>query len=112
MQHGFRTDFDAIKTKFPFADDSRSIAEWSTGVVDGQCRILAALAIVAFCAELELDDAQVEPLHGVLGTFRYLRCSYEHFEHPGYHYLNSLRFWAAKHITKSQALTCSFISLA
>ncbi|CAK9076606.1 Uncharacterized protein SCF082_LOCUS36896, partial [Durusdinium trenchii] len=91
MHSGYSSGFDAIKVKFPMADDTREVKDWTTGVVDGQTRILACLAIISCCAELELVAELVEEIRDVLGSFKLLRCSYKHFENPGHHYLHSLK---------------------
>lgn len=90
LKTGYCPTFDAIRVKFPYADETRELRDWTTGVVDGQTRVLACFAIVGFCAELELDDLQMMEIQDVLSSLKLLRCSYKHFDHPGHHFLHSL----------------------
>lgn len=61
--------------------------------VDGHCRVLLMQSIVAFCAELDLNQKalQDEQLAGVLSTFVCIPCCYEHYEHASQYFLASLR---------------------
>ncbi|CAK9021468.1 Uncharacterized protein SCF082_LOCUS15362 [Durusdinium trenchii] len=74
LKTGYCPTFDAIRVKFPYADETRELRDWTTGVVDGQTRVLACFAIVGFCAELELDDLQMMEIQDVLSSLKLLRC--------------------------------------
>lgn len=67
----------------------------SVGIVDGFAKIILMLSIVSFCKELELNevDLQHPTLRNTLKSFSSISCSYAHFNHPGHHYLYSLRCW-------------------
>lgn len=79
--------------KFPFRDGTRTIYPHSVGIVDGFCKVICMLAIVAFCKELELthDELDDPVLSATLASFASINCSYSHFTHPGHHFLHSLR---------------------
>ncbi|CAK8994487.1 unnamed protein product [Durusdinium trenchii] len=93
-KHGYLPKFDAVQTKFPYpADGSRAITDFSVGIVDGQTKILCMMSLVLFIKELELTHEQIQDPHlqHVLGSFQSIRCSYQHFENPSQHSLESLR---------------------
>lgn len=81
-------------TKFPFADGSRRLEQFSVGCVDGFSKILLMLAIVSFVDELEMTPESIassKTLSNALQTFSLVRCCYDHRESPQQHYLDSLR---------------------
>ena len=91
---GYRSSADSIVTKFPFADGSRTLDDFSVGCVDGFSKILLMISIVAFIDELEISaDAirQCPMLMNTLQSFSVVRCTYMHESHPGHHFLQSLR---------------------
>ena len=97
-KHGYLPKFEAVQTKFPFSTDgSRAIPAFSVGMVDGQTKILCMMSLVIFIRELEFTDEQIQDPHlkNVLGSFRSIRCSYQHFENPSHHFLESLRNFTA-----------------
>lgn len=92
---GYRVEAEAVQTKFPFADSTRQVDDWSVGMVDGQTKVLIMISIVAFLAELEVDVDKLGGLKNTLSSFQLVRCSYKHFSHPGHHHLLSLSFRVA-----------------
>ena len=93
LNAGYLLSSESIICKFPYADGSRLLADWSVGLVDGFTKVLLMLSIIAFCVELELTEEQLEDpiLTKTLASFRFIRCSYTHYENPSHHFLNSLR---------------------
>lgn len=89
---GYKCSADAIVTKFPFSDGSRRFEDFSVGISDGQTKILLMYAVVTFVAELELSADEMKEMSDVLASFKYVRCTYEHFTNPGHHFLHSLSF--------------------
>lgn len=95
-KHGYKSNFDAIQTKFPHATDgTRGIQDFTVGIVDGQTKILCMMSLVLFVKELELTDEQIKDpqLQKVLRSFKAVRCTYQHFDNPSHHYLESLRIF-------------------
>ena len=88
---GYRSSTDAIVVKFPWADGSRNLELWSVGISDGFTKIILMLSVVAIAWELELTGPEVDQLKGTFSSFKFVRCTYEHFVHPGHHFLKSLR---------------------
>lgn len=93
VRYGYRPHLGAIEVKFPWKDGSRSIGQHTVGIVDGFCKILCMMATISFCKELELTETDLNhpTLSATLASFASVSCSYNHFEHPGHHYLYSLR---------------------
>ena len=92
--HGYRSSYEAIQCKFPLADSNRVLLDWSTGFVDGMTKIMLCLCIIGFCEELEFTDEQLRDpdLRRTLDSFGAFRCSYQHFDNQGHHFLNAISF--------------------
>lgn len=92
LYFGYRAASEAVECKFPHTDGSRTLSDFSVGIVDGQTKVLIMVAIAAFCDEMQLDDAQLQDpaLQKTLSSLAWIRCSYQHFTHPGHHFLHSL----------------------
>ena len=92
LQNGYKPHLGALEVKFPYRDSSRAIQAHSVGFVDGFCKVLCMLAIVTFCKELELSEEELKDpvLAATLQSFCSISCAYNHFPHPGHHYLYSL----------------------
>ena len=92
--HGCRSSYEAIQCKFPLADSNRVLLDWSTGFVDGMTKIMLCLCIIGFCEELEFTDEQLRDpdLRRTLDSFGAFRCSYQHFDNQGHHFLNAISF--------------------
>jgi hypothetical protein len=54
-------------------------------------------AIVGFTWELELTPTEMDQIQETLKSFKYVRCTYTHFAHPGHHFLHSLRILGLLH---------------
>jgi hypothetical protein len=93
-QFGYKSSAEAVVTKFPYCDGSRCLEQFSVGVSDGFTKVLLMFLIISFVEELELSKEEQETLKSTLCSFKYVRCTYEHFDNPGHHYLNSLSFLA------------------
>ena len=94
LRYGYKPQLGAIEVKFPWRDrESRAIGDHLVGIVDGQTKIIIMLSILSFCKELELNDRDLEhpTLSKTLKSFASISCSYSHFNHPGHHFLYSLR---------------------
>ena len=89
--NGYRLDAEAIVTKFPFADGTRAVEDFTVGVVDGLTKVIICLSIVSFIVELELKPEQVQEISHALQTFKFLRCSYHHYDNPAQLHLLALR---------------------
>ena len=57
----------------------------------------AMFAIVGFTWELELTPTEMDQIQETLKSFKYVRCTYTHFAHPGHHFLHSLRILGLLH---------------
>lgn len=79
-------------TKYPYADSTRAIDDYSVGTVDGQTKVLIMYSIIAICYELDIKE--LGALADTLRSFRYIRCGYQHFDEPSHHFLHSLSFLA------------------
>jgi hypothetical protein len=90
LHYGYRIEAESVMCKFPFSDGSRQIDDWTVGTVDGQTKVLLMLSIVAICYELELKIGDLGPLASTLRSFKFVRCGYKHYDHPGSHFLHSL----------------------
>ncbi|CAL1153018.1 unnamed protein product [Cladocopium goreaui] len=90
-QFGYKSSAEAVVTKFPYCDGSRCLEQFSVGVSDGFTKVLLMFLIISFVEELELSKEEQETLKNTLCSFKYVRCTYEHFDNPGHHYLNSLK---------------------
>ena len=90
MECGYRSSADSIVTKFPYTDGSRTLEPWAVGISDGFTKILLMLAVVAFTYELEIQGDELKQLESTFQSFKYVRCTYQHFVHPGHHFLNAL----------------------
>ena len=90
MECGYRSSADSIVTKFPYTDGSRSLESFAVGISDGFTKVLLMMAVVAFCAELDIQGEELKQLESTLQSFKYVRCTYQHFVHPGHHFLNAL----------------------
>ena len=95
LRYGYKPELGAIQVKFPWRerDGSRDIGDHTVGIVDGFAKIILMLSIISFCKELELNDTDLQhpTLSSTLQSFSSICCSYSHFDHPGHHYLHSLR---------------------
>ena len=56
---GYRSSAEAISCKFPKADGTRLISDFSVGFNDGQLKVLTMMALVSFVHEL---DSQLKPI--------------------------------------------------
>lgn len=61
--------------------------------MDGFTKVLLMMSILCFVEELEFtEDKLKDPtLQATLKSFQLVRCSYTHYDNPGYYFLNSLR---------------------
>lgn len=94
LKFGYRPHLGAVEVKFPWRDrETREILDHTVGIVDGHTKIIIMLSIISFCKELELNDTDLEhvTLKQTLQSFASIQCSYNHFNHPGHHFLYSLR---------------------
>jgi hypothetical protein len=76
--HGFLTlvHFRGSQLKFP--------CEAHNGK-HGFTKLLIMFAIVGFTWELELTPTEMDQIQETLKSFKYVRCTYTHFAHPGHH---------------------------
>ena len=91
---GYKSSSESVVTKFPFADGSRRLEDFTVGCVDGFSKILLMLAIVSFVDELEMTPeaiASSKTLSNALQSFSLVRCCYDHRDSPQQHFLDSLR---------------------
>ena len=98
LYYGYKSHYDSVVTKFPYADGTRGIQPCTVGIVDGQCKVILMCAIVCFWKEI-LSPEEIEgdeTLKRTLASFRAIRCSYEHHENPSHYFLQSLSDLAAK----------------
>ena len=114
--HGYRSSYEAIQCKFPLADSNRVLLDWSTGFVDGMTKIILCLCIIGFCEELEFTDEQLRDpdLRRTLDSFGAFRCSYQHFDNQGHHFLNAISVPALLQVVGFVSFRqggCSFPSL-
>ena len=93
-QNGYKSAHDAIVTKFPYGDGSRNLEPYSVGISDGFTKVILMFSIIGFAAELDLSEAEVKELAPTFNSFKWIRCTYEHFGNPGHHFLNSLSILA------------------
>ena len=85
---------EAILTKFPLADSTRELKPFTVGLVDGFCKIMIMLGILAAIDELEISEDRLGKDAAMLSTlrsFKYIRCAYHHVENPAEHFLQALR---------------------
>lgn len=77
--------------KFQHKGD-RSIEDFSVGYVDGQCKVLCMLGVVAICHDLEFGTKELEneQLRMVLSSFTSIQCTFEHYNNPAQYFLQSL----------------------
>lgn len=95
LTFGYKPSIGNVECKFPFRDSTRSISDFSVGVVDGHCKIILMFLITAMATELEFSLEQLKEISPVLASFSQIRCSYEHFDNPAHFFLYSLRIFAA-----------------
>ena len=50
---GYRSSAEAISCKFPHADGTRHIRDFSVGFNDGQLKVLTMMALLSFIHELD-----------------------------------------------------------
>ena len=91
--HGYRVSAEAIDVKFTLTDSTRCLNDFSVRFVDGFTKVLLMMSILCFVEELEFtEDKLKDPtLQATLASFQLVRCSYTHYDNPGYYFLNSLR---------------------
>ena len=93
LRNGYKSHLGNFEIKFPHRSGDRSIEQFSVGITDGLTKLLIMLSIPLFCSELDLGEKEltIPAVRKMLGSFAYVRCSYEHFELPSHYYLHSLR---------------------
>lgn len=93
LRNGYKSHLGNFEIKFPHRSGDRSIEQFSVGITDGLTKLLIMLSIPLFCSELDFGEKEltIPAVRKMLGSFAYVRCSYEHFELPSHYYLHSLR---------------------
>jgi len=96
VKFGYKPTMGSIDVRFDRGFGDRRLDAFSAQFVDGQTKIILMLAVVAFCAELEFGESELESadLQRVLNSFVSIRCSYEHTETQAQQHLRSLRLWS------------------
>lgn len=96
VKFGYKPTMGSIDVRFDRGFGDRRLDAFSVQFVDGQTKIILMLAVVAFCAELEFGESELEnaDLQRVLNSFVSIRCSYEHTETQAQQHLRSLRLWS------------------
>ncbi|CAK9097187.1 unnamed protein product [Durusdinium trenchii] len=110
LRNGYKPSMGSVDVRFDHGAGDRSLNVHTVKFVDGQTKVLIMLAIVGFCSELELTEADIStsPLAHVLSTFISIRCHFEFFENESHHFLHSLKLG---YVT-SEKLTPSPITIA
>ena len=92
LANGYRPALGSINVKFQHKGD-RLIQDFSVGYVDGQCKVLCMIGVVALCHQLEFGEKELshEQLKMVLSSFTSVQCTFEHYNNPAQYYLQSLR---------------------
>ena len=93
LANGYKPSRGSVDIRFDHGCGDRILKFHDVKFVDGQTKVLICLAIVAFCAELEISETQLEDpqLSMVLQSFTSIRCTYRHFDNESDHFLHSLR---------------------
>ena len=94
LLRGYLPGAEGILTKFPLADSSRELKPFSVGMVDGFCKVVIMLALLAAIDELEVSEDRLQKDADMLKTlksFKYIHCAYQHVENPADHFLQALR---------------------
>lgn len=92
LTYGYKPT-ESVSVKFHNDRGDRVLGRFETGFVDGQTKCLLMLSIVAFCAELNFSELELQNanLQKVLSSFGSIRCSYEHYSSQSQYFLQSLR---------------------
>ena len=96
VKFGYKSALGSIDVRFDRSSGDRHLHDFSVQFVDGQTKVILMLSLVAFCAELEFGESELQDadLSKVLNSFVSIRCSYEHTDTQAQQHLRSLRLWS------------------